>query len=237
MLRSVSGNLTAKKDGLGQPREALMQGLVRWFNNTKGYGFIGRDDGPDVFVHYSGIVCDGYKSLDEGDTVEFEIVQGPKGPQAANVTRHRLNSKPHNPVVVTDNKQPHVPPRLPAPDPGDVPEWVKLLREDLLSGMHVPPTYTTVVDQDRRYVDVSQSFCELVGYEMKELIGMTYDVLTAPNTTHIPTMNDLFSRVGYMHGLWTLVHRTGYRILIRYQAWLRADTNIQADIEVVQAIL
>lgn len=63
-----------------------MQGLVKWFNNTKGFGFIGRDDGPDVFVHYTGIVADGYKTLKEGDTVEFEIVQGPKGPQAANVT-------------------------------------------------------------------------------------------------------------------------------------------------------
>ncbi len=67
-----------------------MQGRVSWFNNTKGYGFIARDDGPDVFVHYSGIVGEGYKTLDEGDTVEFEIVQGPKGPQAENVT---LNKK------------------------------------------------------------------------------------------------------------------------------------------------
>ena len=66
---------------------ALVQGQVRWFNNTKGYGFIGRDDGPDVFVHYSAIVGEGYKTLNEGDTVEFEIVQGPKGPQAANVIK------------------------------------------------------------------------------------------------------------------------------------------------------
>ena len=64
-----------------------VQGQVTWFNNTKGYGFIGRDDGPDVFVHYSAIVGEGYKTLNEGDAVEFEIVQGAKGPQAANVTR------------------------------------------------------------------------------------------------------------------------------------------------------
>jgi CspA family cold shock protein len=64
-----------------------MEGTVKWFNNTKGYGFIGHDDGPDVFVHYTGIEGDGYKTLNEGDTVEFEIVQGPKGPQAASVTR------------------------------------------------------------------------------------------------------------------------------------------------------
>jgi CspA family cold shock protein len=64
-----------------------MQGTVKWFNNTKGYGFIGRDGGPDVFVHYTAIVGEGYKTLNEGDTVEFEIVQGHKGPQAANVIR------------------------------------------------------------------------------------------------------------------------------------------------------
>jgi CspA family cold shock protein len=68
------------------PSQQEMQGTVKWFNNTKGYGFIGRDEGPDVFVHYTGIVGDGYKTLKEGDAVEFEIVQGPKGPQAANVT-------------------------------------------------------------------------------------------------------------------------------------------------------
>ncbi len=64
-----------------------MQGLVKWFNNSKGYGFIGRDDGPDVFVHYTAITSDGFRTLNEGDAVEFEIVQGAKGPQAANVIR------------------------------------------------------------------------------------------------------------------------------------------------------
>lgn len=64
-----------------------LKGTVKWFNNAKGYGFIGRDEGPDVFVHYSAITADGYKSLQEGDQVEFEITQGQKGPQAANVAR------------------------------------------------------------------------------------------------------------------------------------------------------
>jgi cold shock protein len=63
------------------------KGRVKWFNNAKGYGFIGREDGDDVFVHYSGISSDGYKSLEEGDHVEFEITQGPKGPQAANLRK------------------------------------------------------------------------------------------------------------------------------------------------------
>ena len=64
-----------------------IRGTVKWFNNAKGYGFLGRDGGPDVFIHYSAITSDGYKSLQEGDKVEFEIVQGQKGPQAANVTK------------------------------------------------------------------------------------------------------------------------------------------------------
>jgi CspA family cold shock protein len=67
--------------------ELKVTGKVKWFNNAKGYGFIGRDGGADVFVHYSAIVAEGYKTLQEGDSVEFEIVQGQKGPQAANVTK------------------------------------------------------------------------------------------------------------------------------------------------------
>lgn len=61
------------------------KGKVKWFNNLKGYGFIGREDGPDVFVHYSAIQFSGYKTLKEGDEVEFSIVQGQKGPQADEV--------------------------------------------------------------------------------------------------------------------------------------------------------
>jgi cold shock protein len=61
------------------------KGKVKWFNNSKGYGFIGREDGPDVFVHYSAIQFSGYKTLKEGDEVEFSIVEGQKGPQADEV--------------------------------------------------------------------------------------------------------------------------------------------------------
>ena len=65
----------------------MATGRVKWFNNAKGYGFIERDGGTDVFVHYSAIRGDGYKSLNEGDSVEFEISDGQKGPQATNVDK------------------------------------------------------------------------------------------------------------------------------------------------------
>jgi cold shock protein len=62
-------------------------GRVKWFNDAKGFGFIERDGGPDVFVHYSAIQADGFRSLKENDQVEFEVREGPKGLQAANVTK------------------------------------------------------------------------------------------------------------------------------------------------------
>lgn len=68
-------------------KRGLMKGTVKWFSNSKGYGFIGRPDGPDVFVHFSAITAEGYKSLQEGDEVEFEIVEGKNGLQAANVKK------------------------------------------------------------------------------------------------------------------------------------------------------
>ncbi|MBO8164311.1 MAG: cold shock domain-containing protein [Brevibacillus sp.] len=64
-----------------------MLGKVKWFNAEKGYGFIEREDGGDVFVHYSAIQTDGFKTLDEGQSVEFDIVEGDRGPQAANVVK------------------------------------------------------------------------------------------------------------------------------------------------------
>ena len=64
-----------------------MKGTVKWFNNQKGYGFISDESGNDVFVHFSALQMDGFKVLDEGDEVEFEVIDGEKGPQAANVTK------------------------------------------------------------------------------------------------------------------------------------------------------
>jgi cold shock protein len=65
----------------------MASGTVKWFNDPKGFGFITQDDGPDVFVHYSAIEASGFKSLQEGDQVEFQVVQGPKGPQAQAVKK------------------------------------------------------------------------------------------------------------------------------------------------------
>ncbi len=65
----------------------MQKGKVKWFNAEKGFGFIESEDGVDVFVHFSAIAMDGYKTLEEGAEVEFEVVEGAKGPQAANVTR------------------------------------------------------------------------------------------------------------------------------------------------------
>jgi CspA family cold shock protein len=65
--------------------EERVTGTVKWFSNSKGYGFIERQDGPDVFVHYSAIQSEGFRTLEEGQAVEFEIEEGPKGLQAANV--------------------------------------------------------------------------------------------------------------------------------------------------------
>jgi CspA family cold shock protein len=64
----------------------MADGIVKWFNNSKGYGFIEQENGPDVFVHHSGINATGFKSLNEGDRVTFDIEQGQKGPTAVNVT-------------------------------------------------------------------------------------------------------------------------------------------------------
>ena len=65
----------------------MVEGTVKWFNESKGFGFLSREGGPDVFVHHSEIRADGFRTLNEGDRVKFEVVDSPKGPRAANVTK------------------------------------------------------------------------------------------------------------------------------------------------------
>jgi CspA family cold shock protein len=65
----------------------MIEGTVKWFNESKGFGFLSQEGGPDVFVHHSEIRADGYRSLNEGEKVNFEVVDSPKGPRAANVSR------------------------------------------------------------------------------------------------------------------------------------------------------
>jgi cold shock protein len=84
---SLHGRAVASDTNKGVVELAQYKGTVKWFNNAKGYGFLGRDGGADVFVHYSSIQREGYKSLKEGDEVEFDIIQGTKGPQADQVSR------------------------------------------------------------------------------------------------------------------------------------------------------
>jgi CspA family cold shock protein len=84
--RPLAGDLNKEEQGRYM-QVTRIKGTVKWFNNAKGFGFIGQENGPDVFVHYSAVKSDGYKSLQEGDQVEFEIVQGQKGPQADAVTK------------------------------------------------------------------------------------------------------------------------------------------------------
>jgi CspA family cold shock protein len=70
-----------------QEEPIMAKGTVKWFNADKGFGFITQENGPDVFVHYSAITSTGFRALNEGDEVEFQVVQGPKGPQAQSVTK------------------------------------------------------------------------------------------------------------------------------------------------------
>jgi CspA family cold shock protein len=86
------GSVEAVLDGapVSKQRGTKMEkGTVKWFNDAKGFGFITRDGAPDVFVHHTAILSEGFRSLAEGESVEFEVVQGPKGLQAANVRRLR----------------------------------------------------------------------------------------------------------------------------------------------------
>jgi PAS domain S-box-containing protein len=141
-------------------------------------------------------------------------------------------------------RTPYIPPHLiHYESEADCPDWlrdaVKSIRQELQSrtrpGLEVKPEFITVVDSDRRFVQVSESFCQLLGYRPEELIGKPYDEVTAPNTNDIPTVFRLFTEAGYMHGLWLLASRQGTRVLVRYESWIRPDSYIEGHMELVGA--
>jgi PAS domain S-box-containing protein len=138
-------------------------------------------------------------------------------------------------------KRLYVPPRLVEYGLENVPASVRRGAEELRAewfsrnpGRQVTAQYSTLVDGERNYVRVSDSFCKLLGYSAEELIGKKYDYVTASKTNDIPTVFDLFKKLGYMHGLWIFVHRTGAQILVRHEAWLRPDSYIESNMELIR---
>jgi len=95
--------------------------------------------------------------------------------------------------------------------------------------------YVVVVDSSRRYVEVSPGFCKLLGYTESELLGQPYDKFTVPGTNNIPTVLDLFVKAGYMHGLWVFAHKSGTKIIVRYEAFVRLDGLYESHMELLGA--
>jgi PAS domain-containing protein len=104
-----------------------------------------------------------------------------------------------------------------------------------LLNARVPAQYTVLVNNRREYVEVSPSFCNLLGYAKEQLLGKKFDFVTAPGTNSVPIVFELFERLGYMHGVWVFINRTNVRIIVRYEAWLRADGLIECNMELLGA--
>jgi PAS domain S-box-containing protein len=141
-------------------------------------------------------------------------------------------------------KRPYIPPLVVRHDSdSEFPEWKRNLirsmcpeqKSNLSSSAVATHDYSTLVDLDRRYVHVSDDFCRLLGYEREALIGKRYDDVSAPETNDTLTVFNLFCQLEYMHGLWMLVTRSGTRILVRYEAWLRSDMLIEGHMQLVGA--
>jgi PAS domain S-box-containing protein len=117
-----------------------------------------------------------------------------------------------------------------------------LVGDDLHSATKFPthysriePDYVTVVNANRKYVEVSPSFCKLLGYPENELIGRLYDEFTAPRTSNIEAILDIFRKVGHMEGIWVLLHKSGTKIFVRYDAFVREDGLYESHMELIGA--
>lgn len=112
----------------------------------------------------------------------------------------------------------------------------KQQKETVYWDARVVPDYTVEVDTNHRYVEVSDSFCKLLGYEREELIGKRVEDITAPGTNDVNIVFELFLRLRYMHGVWILLNRARTtKIVVRYEAWQRTNTRIECNMELLGA--
>jgi PAS domain S-box-containing protein len=101
--------------------------------------------------------------------------------------------------------------------------------------VRVQPQYVTVVNAKRKFVEVSPSFCKLLGYSEEDLIGKLYDEVTVPGTNHIPITWQLFMKTGYLFGIWVFAHRRGTKLFVRFEAFARTDGLYEARMELLAA--
>ena len=101
--------------------------------------------------------------------------------------------------------------------------------------VRVRPEYVTVINSRRRFVQVSPSFCKLLGYTEAELIGELYDDVTVPGTNHIPITWQLFMKTGYLFGIWVFAHKSGTKLFVRFEAFARADGLYESHMELLAA--
>ena len=101
--------------------------------------------------------------------------------------------------------------------------------------VRVRPEYVTVINSKRRFVQLSPSFCKLLGYTEDELIGKLYDDVTVPGTNHIPITWQLFMKTGYLFGIWVFAHKSKTKLFVRFEAFARADGLYETHMELLAA--